>query len=291
MDSTIDSPRSRDNHHTPFRRAPAWPVEAPALSESSNRRRPFQLSPFQNINTHPNPLWQQPLTSEDVRMAMGQHSSDDVPDSDISSQSQPLNSNPPEAPPRRQRPILNPFGTREEVEADDYQSPVADLFGRAWGRYHNVQLANQTRLAHEEDIQAVGDVGILGTAPPQHEGIDLQTAMALDHHRSAGRLHVLAVEEAMRERDNLEVPPPINPIDDQSSRPPPLGSEEMMVSVACKICCEQKVDTLLEPCMHVAICRWCSALVKDSVRRGYTNRWRCPICRRGILQTRRIFLA
>jgi Zinc finger, C3HC4 type (RING finger) len=40
----------------------------------------------------------------------------------------------------------NPFqalGTREDVERPDYQSPVANMYGNAWGEYRNAEVARQ----------------------------------------------------------------------------------------------------------------------------------------------------
>ncbi|KPI41511.1 uncharacterized protein AB675_9390 [Cyphellophora attinorum] len=38
---------------------------------------------------------------------------------------------------RRERP--NPFGTREEWESDQYESPIAGVFTRAWTRYRDME--------------------------------------------------------------------------------------------------------------------------------------------------------
>ncbi|EXJ83888.1 hypothetical protein A1O1_07517 [Capronia coronata CBS 617.96] len=210
----------------------------------------------------------------------------------------------PEADRRRRRPMTNPFGTREEVESESYQSPVADLFGRAWNRYREAQEANRTpRNRAENERPTAGDVSILGTGPPRSDAIDLDRAMAFnrmgDINDERSLLMALEMSLIARQREQLHAHPRANPIDQQSTRPPPLGSEEMTISVACRICCEQRVDTLLEPCMHVAICHWCSELVREAARRRRTervlrpddeDRWRCPICRRDVIQSRRVYL-
>jgi hypothetical protein len=209
--------------------------------------------------------------------------------------------------------MANPFGTREEIEAEGYQSPVADLFGRAWNRYREAQEAHRSgRTTRSEEEQrwtttaAAADVStdLLGTAPPQLDEIDLVSAMNAHRWRS-GEDHrgpMLAMEQVLRRRDGaLRQQPRTNPIDEQTSRPPPLTSEEMTISVACKICYEQKVDTLLEPCMHIAICHWCSELVRERARRRRTydlpprlnndeDKWKCPICRHDVVQARRVYL-
>ncbi|EXJ79883.1 hypothetical protein A1O3_08168 [Capronia epimyces CBS 606.96] len=210
---------------------------------------------------------------------------------------------------RRRRPVANPFGTREEIESDGYQSPVADLFGRAWIRYREHQEAGRaTGTPAEVERQTAGDVNILGTGPPRSDGVGLDRTMALNRQRNdmEDRSLFMALEASLRQRqrENPHAHPRVNPIDQQSTRPRPLESEEMTVNIACKICCEQKVDTLLEPCMHVAICHWCSEVVRERARESARRRrnepdrrtdeedkWKCPICRRDVTQSRRVYLA
>ena len=47
------------------------------------------------------------------------------------------------------RPLReNPFqvlGTRQDVERPDYQSPVADMYGNAWGEYRNAEAARRAQ--------------------------------------------------------------------------------------------------------------------------------------------------
>lgn len=57
----------------------------------------------------------------------------------------------------------------------------------------------------------------------------------------------------------------------------------MMVKLDCKICMEQIVDTVILPCGHAALCRWCAEIhipprSDDSTRPAYGN-IKCPICR------------
>jgi hypothetical protein len=69
----------------------------------------------------------------------------------------PLN----EAASRRQRAqerFARVFGTREDVEQDDYESPLSNMYNRAWTRYRQAQ-----------DLRAIGD----SDAPPL-EGLSAQ---------------------------------------------------------------------------------------------------------------------
>ncbi|KAK5074451.1 hypothetical protein LTR70_005881 [Exophiala xenobiotica] len=87
----------------------------------------------------------------------------------------------------------------------------------------------------------------------------------------------------------------INPIDAQRQRrPAPAKSEDLKVNFACKICQEQKIDTICLPCMHAATCRWCNELWKDNCRdiNGRVDRrdWKCVICRKQIKETKKFFI-
>lgn len=255
--------------------------------------------------------------------------------------------------PRRER--QNPFGTREEWEAPDYQSPVAGLFTRAWSRYRD---AEDSRRQGEADVQEqlqnlhlepgssqqqlpvgassherrrpgparstdIDDLVYLstGTLPDELRRVhgiaeDLRDSMIAaassshSHNHSHPDPTARPFFPSARLSDRLYFdlspqpyqrspsPPRENPIDTQAARPPPQQPEDMTVSIACKICCEQKTDTLLLPCYHVAMCRWCVAIMRtDAVREGRRGAprvrgegWACPMCRKGVEGTKRVFL-
>lgn len=239
-------------------------------------------------------------------------------------------------PRTRRRPMQNPFGTREEIESEDYQSPIEGMFTRAW---NGDAVAEEIRQADQ-----IFQNAIMEWEPTEQTGFSAQS----DEHqvpmsaRSAIRLNqhdihmrndmtsqlmsdIYQAEAAMRQSalmpyddeigppfpqipyDNRLEPPftprlaPLrgNPIDEQTSRPAPLTREDLTVSIACQVCYEQRVDTLLEPCMHIALCRWCSEIVRQGPRRirsdhghaSENSRWRCPICRRRVTNVRRVFLS
>lgn len=87
----------------------------------------------------------------------------------------------------------------------------------------------------------------------------------------------------------------MNPIDTQQlRRPAPTKSEDLKVNFACKMCQEQKIDTICMPCMHAAMCRWCSELWRADCRatngRMDHREWRCVLCRKQIKETKRFFV-
>ncbi|KIX96830.1 uncharacterized protein Z520_07550 [Fonsecaea multimorphosa CBS 102226] len=214
--------------------------------------------------------------------------------------------------PRRQRTITNPFGTQEEIQSENYQSPISTMFGRAWNRYRQAEEQRSALATESVDVQETRRevaVSVLGTGPPQNGDTERQFETMMNRMRlqedqqsfTNPRLNLRRSSQgqaARLEQDNPHTHPQINPIDSQPNRPRPLEPREMTVNIACRICCEQKVDTLLEPCMHVAICRWCSDLIQEHVRRyravhgpyGEESKWKCPMCRRHVTHAKRVYL-
>lgn len=229
----------------------------------------------------------------------------------------------PQNPQHTRPPHQNPFGTREEIESEDYQSPVAQMFGRAWGRYRDAELARLNSPVTEQLSmpQPLPQPNYQPSAQrfSQLRGLDDSIALVQE---TLNRLHMRPGPPNPILQGPLgpvEYPSPlddfhhseeflqtldverINPIDAQP-RPPPLTNEQMTVSIACKICTEQKADTLFDPCMHIVVCHWCSQLLQDAVRQRRReqhshpganpgpNRWQCPLCRRKVMTARRVYL-
>jgi hypothetical protein len=234
-----------------------------------------------------------------------------------------FNRNFTEPPPRaRRRPLQNPFGTREELESEDYQSPIEGMFTRAWNggseaeeaRRSN-QIVQNTRMEWEPTEQAgfrgqsvehqapvSGRSEIRLNQHDVHTRNDMTSQLMSDVHQAGVtmRRNALLPYDYGLEPPLTPMPTPLrlNPIDAQTSRPAPLSREDLTVSIACQVCYEQRVDTLLEPCMHIALCRWCSEIVRQGTRRirsdhghdSENSTWRCPICRRRVTNARRVFL-
>lgn len=200
-------------------------------------------------------------------------------------------------PPIR-RPLINPFGTREEIESEDYQSPLAGMFTRAWNRYRDAEVARREEQQQQDQYESrpepLDSNRPVDSTQANENTTEARHAETVTHSELASAFSFdVNVEPAQAEIR-------INPIDGQQ-RPTPLKLKDMLISIACKICNEQKIDTLLEPCMHVAICRWCSEILRQEVqlaRRSralghqhqHLNQWKCPVCRRDIHGVRRIYL-
>ncbi|KAK5046246.1 hypothetical protein LTR84_008389 [Exophiala bonariae] len=229
-------------------------------------------------------------------------------------------------PRARRSPIPNPFGTREEIEADNYESPLQGMFTRAWSRYRAAEeIRRSNPIAPDSEIGRDSNHDGLETHANEPEGsirqqsfeammmqqmatlnfeLDAHTTLLRDLPQSAllrAGMTAAQTTELGAHAQSLEHETqrtnrgPVNPIDTQTSRPAARNPEELTVSVACQICREQVVDTLLEPCMHIALCRWCSEIIQQQSRRvrhaHQQNGWKCPICRRRVVNARRVYLS
>lgn len=231
---------------------------------------------------------------------------------------------PATAPVPSRQPVY-PLGTMEEVQADDYVSPLTTMYGRAWNRYREAEENRAANRQASADARQVftrrstanttqnqanpldDTLGVLGSSPPQHQvpgqllAESMETRRRVSLQSARDRLDRLQqAQERIREAteailDPLEAPR-VNPIDTQPLRPPPLTSDDMIVNVECRICHEQKMDTILEPCNHLAVCRWCVELMRERHRRYRYDpengdaQLKCPICRRRVTGQRRVYL-
>ena len=238
--------------------------------------------------------------------------------------------------PPRPNPLVASFGTREEIEAEDYQSPITSMFGRAWDRYRTAEvgrrqledemldhyLSTSTRHQPRPDTARIRNpfeprepvtprpmrYTQSTTVPPVPQHGDERHPRALPAEtevlrlaQSASRVADFVARQASHthpRRLSASPPPRVNPIDTQI-RPPGLSQAEMTVSIACRICNEQRSDTLLNPCMHICMCRWCSDILKANAVAARRNRppgaprestWKCPICRTNIAGVTKIYM-
>ncbi|KAL4916830.1 hypothetical protein BDW62DRAFT_95271 [Aspergillus aurantiobrunneus] len=75
----------------------------------------------------------------------------------------------------------------------------------------------------------------------------------------------------------------------QKSRPEPKETDELTINMECKICMGQLVDTVLLPCGHATLCRWCADEHIPS-HNGYPRgKASCPLCREPVRQKHRIY--
>jgi hypothetical protein len=70
-------------------------------------------------------------------------------------------------------------------------------------------------------------------------------------------------------------------------RPEPKEGSELVANIECKVCMSQLIDTVVFPCGHAVLCRWCAEQHMPSSRfdktklRGHAA---CPMCRKPVSQ-------
>ncbi|OJJ48291.1 hypothetical protein ASPZODRAFT_130268 [Penicilliopsis zonata CBS 506.65] len=76
-------------------------------------------------------------------------------------------------------------------------------------------------------------------------------------------------------------------LDNQNDgRPTPKESKDLLTTLECKICMTQLVDTVIIPCGHAVLCRWCaeqhipSSRVDGTRPKTYSL---CPVCRTHVM--------
>ncbi len=211
--------------------------------------------------------------------------------------------------PRRSRqPLQNPliatFGTREEIEAEGYQSPISTMYERWEDRYRTAEtrrsqlesgipdqsgnsltspllrreipdIANPFQppdpVEQSNPLQSVSSTPSASQTRNQLPTSALSTEQVF---QQASRIANFVAEQASHSHPRLYAtsPPRPNPIDIQASRPPALSQAEMTVSIACQICNEQRSDTLLNPCSHLCMCHWCSEIIRADALAARRNR-------------------
>ncbi|KAF3479851.1 C3HC4 finger protein [Arthroderma uncinatum] len=80
---------------------------------------------------------------------------------------------------------------------------------------------------------------------------------------------------------------------EKDGRPEPMDSEKLTINMECKVCMSQLVDTVLIPCGHAVLCRWCADQHMQNIKPGISRRSNptCPMCRKPVRQKLRIFIS
>lgn len=223
------------------------------------------------------------------------------------------------------------LGTVEDVQRPDYESPLGAMFTRAWTRYRDVETIRQEAVTQTPSVVAQGlqelmhqrlinehlDIDLANQNP---DARNLSPDLALWTNQVAGtarnpsgsgvrvplrtrplNFHAQFYRGAFNTTTERELPwldddplTAISPIDGQTRRPPQRSREDLMLNMACKICLEQPINTIVDPCFHAAMCRWCAQIYKaeaiDETGRFDRRLWKCPICRKQIKEVRRFYL-
>lgn len=80
---------------------------------------------------------------------------------------------------------------------------------------------------------------------------------------------------------------------DTQDRPPPMDPESMTIDMACSICKEHLIDTVILPCGHAVMCNWCADIHVPTRKEDNSipkdRSAKCPMCRSRIKQKFKIF--
>ena len=249
----------------------------------------------------------------------------------------------------RNNPMIYPLGTREDVQREDYESPIGGLFTRAWGRYRQAEVARheQALVGYQAETSAQQVAGgftvasadnpwdpsgpalvpnpLFWAEPATHPSLSRHAAENHPNHQNVIQAGSSLSRRANNQTDTANVATPqqqltsdealfgqndhddthTHPVSrDASSRrklPEPIllddprrppattDSEQLKINAECKVCMVQLVDTVLLPCGHIALCRWCaeSDIPKKLLRHPphpdntdpEIKRPLCPICK------------
>lgn len=127
--------------------------------------------------------------------------------------------------------------------------------------------ANANRAARAAQARAEEDWQVQQYLRQVRAHNSFLTAMA--QNRELARLG------AERARRVAEASKPKGLDDKKDGRPPPKEAEELTVNLECKICMSQLVDTVVLPCGHAVMCRWCARQHMP----GNQTSAKCPVCR------------
>ena len=209
---------------------------------------------------------------------------------------------------RRREFIRNrlPLGSRDDVQQDDYESPIFGMFNRAWTRYRDAEEVRSVERmlddaeALEQDHVDVDDVvhnsHMLDLDGPARRPLPGPFRFGQRRRDFHAQFYgsATASEPQRHVEDEVGDDESCNQIDRQVNRPTPISSEDLKVDFACKVCKEQKIDSISMPCMHAAMCHWCSDLWKSGARdqAGRFNHilWTCIICRKQVKEQRRFYM-
>ncbi|RMZ91022.1 hypothetical protein DV736_g1738, partial [Chaetothyriales sp. CBS 134916] len=153
-------------------------------------------------------------------------------------------------PPQVQPLPPNPFGTREEIAAEDWESPLTSMFSRAWSRFRDAENTRH-RLEREMEERLLPEIASESPSRSSTLREEIRHIQALAREMASEITQTQHALTSARQRLS-QSPPRVNPIDEQS-RPPALTSSDMVVSIACRICNEQRIDSLMEPCGEPAL--------------------------------------
>lgn len=99
------------------------------------------------------------------------------------------------------------------------------------------------------------------------------------------RLYHEAIAQSQRRYETHDIngqsPLPKSLDSKNDGRPEPKETDDLTVNMECKICMSQLVDTVMLPCGHAILCRWCAEqhIPSGKDRTRPKGKALCPVCR------------
>jgi ribosomal protein L44E len=190
------------------------------------------------------------------------------------------------------------YGTPEEIQSEEYVSPITSMFSRAWERHFQELLRPQE--SGPRNMQRHGESITLGSETAERfnlaelgEGPDTEAQRPPSERRFEGirRGAELVAARATHLRQMIRSQPMFAGLDGDD-RPEPLTDDQMTVKLECKVCLTQKADIACIPCGHLSMCNWCADQlipVRDGSGIPKERRAQCPVCRKGVKRRVKIF--
>ena len=190
------------------------------------------------------------------------------------------------------------YGTPEEIQSEEYVSPITSMFNRAWERHRQFQELRraQESLTIPRNTQRHGE-SIIPAVENFHlaesdEGPDPEGQRPAERRFEGIRRGAeLVAARATYLRQMIRSQPMFAGLDGDD-RPEPLTDDQMTFKLECKVCLTQKADVACTPCGHLSMCSWCADQVIP-VRKGSAipkdKGAQCPVCRNGVKQRVKIF--
>ena len=157
-----------------------------------------------------------------------------------------------------------------EVDSDNDVSLLGDIFGRAWARYRDAEMNRQARIQTQQtfDPYRAGSPSLVLPDTPEYHSEENE----LDEDENEDDEEYDEDYDDYDEEEDATGRTTAYENNPGSTRPDPKSEEELTMDAACKICYEQVTDSLILPCAHLAICRWCTS-------EHFGANGKCPVCR------------
>jgi hypothetical protein len=161
----------------------------------------------------------------------------------------------------RNERIARVWGTREDIESEEYTSPITNMFTRTM-EWHRRRL----ELVNNQVSQSPETVANPDAPDPTQRMPEYVVVLASDAtDRLEGDLR-----QAINHLDNDE-------------RPEPKTEADKMVKLECQICYQQIASIACVPCGHLVMCEWCADIEMPVRHRNVPAApSKCPMCRKKV---------